>query len=306
MDLYKELCSYKSEIDEIITTSLAGRKSRRLPLSSRKIITAIEAKAGIDHAYMKKMDGYFVDTFAQIDEAKGELSSANLRLVVSVAKRFIGKGLSFPDLVQEGNIGLMKAIDKYDHRRGFRFSTYAIWWIRQAIKRALDDKSRMIRVPVTILEMTKNVARIKKEMLQESSAEPSLYDISKRLKVPMGKLVSTLKLTKEPLSLETPMGDDDGYLSDFIEDSGSNSPLNGIISKDLKRQIERLLLTLNPKEERILRLRFGIGNDQPCSLEEIAKEYDVTRERIRQIETRAIKKLREPAAFSGLEQFIGS
>jgi RNA polymerase primary sigma factor len=164
----------------------------------------------------------------------------------------------------------------------------------------------MIRVPVTILEMTKNVARIKKEMLQESSAEPSLYDISKRLKVPMGKLVSTLKLTKEPLSLETPMGDDDGYLSDFIEDSGSNSPLNGIISKDLKRQIERLLLTLNPKEERILRLRFGIGNDQPCSLEEIAKEYDVTRERIRQIETRAIKKLREPAAFSGLEQFIGS
>jgi RNA polymerase primary sigma factor len=306
MDLYKEFCRYKSEIDEIMTASLAGRKSRRLPLSSRRIITALEAKAGIDHAYMKKMEGYFGDIFAQIDEAKGELSSANLRLVVSVAKRFIGKGLSFPDLVQEGNIGLMKAIDKYDHRRGFRFSTYAIWWIRQAIKRALDDKSRMIRVPVTILEMTKNVARIKKEMLQESSAEPSLFDISKRLKVPMGKLVSTLKLTKEPLSLETPMGDDDGYLSDFIEDGGSNSPLNGIISKDLKRQIERLLLTLNPKEERILRLRFGIGNDQPCSLEEIAKEYDVTRERIRQIETRAIKKLREPAAFSGLEQFIGS
>jgi RNA polymerase primary sigma factor len=221
-----------------------------------------------------------------------------------VAKRFIGKGLSFPDLVQEGNIGLLKAIDKYDYRRGFRFSTYAIWWIRQAVKRALDDKSRMIRVPVTILEMTKNVAKAKKEMIQEFSAEPSLYDISKKLKVPMAKLVSTLKLTKEPLSLETPVGDDDGFLSDFIEDGGAYSPLNGIVAKDLQKQIEKILLTLNPKEERILRLRFGIGNDQPCSLEEIAQEYDVTRERIRQIETKAIKKLREPAGCFGLEQFI--
>jgi RNA polymerase primary sigma factor len=304
LELCRELCHTRDEINRIITTLSADGSLRRLPVSARRTIAEIEKKTGIGYADMKKFIGYFDYVFAEIDETKGAISTANLRLVVSVAKRFIGKGLSFPDLVQEGNIGLLKAIDKYDYRRGFRFSTYAIWWIRQAVKRALDDKSRMIRVPVTILEMTKHVAKAKKEMIQESSAEPSLYDIAKRLKVPMGKLVSTLKLTKEPLSLETPVGDDDGFLSDFIEDSGAYSPLNGIIAKDLQRQMEKLLLTLNPKEERILRLRFGIGNDQPCSLEEIAQEYDVTRERIRQIETKAIKKLREPAGCFGLEQFI--
>jgi RNA polymerase primary sigma factor len=306
LELCRELRSNISEISRILAESSPDGSFRRLPAAARRSISAVEEKTGINYDDMKKFIAAVDKICIGIDETKEAISSANLRLVVSVAKRFIGKGLSFPDLVQEGNIGLMKAIDKYDYRRGFRFSTYAIWWIRQAVKRALDDKSRMIRVPVTILEMTKNVARAKKEMVQESNCEPSLYDISKRLKVPMCKLVSTLKLTKEPLSLETPVGDDDGFLSDFIEDTDTCSPLKNIVTKDLKNQIEKLLLTLSPKEERILRLRFGIGDDLPCSLEEIAQEYEVTRERIRQIEIKAIKKLRDPAAFRGLEQFISN
>jgi RNA polymerase primary sigma factor len=309
-DLTREFCrelrGFSDAIGSIIETGSPDGSFRRLPAAARRSIADIEDKAGIDYACMKKFLSAIDTLQTGIDETKEAISSANLRLVVSVAKRFIGKGLSFPDLVQEGNIGLMKAIDKYDYRRGFRFSTYAIWWIRQAVKRALDDKSRMIRVPVTILEMTKNVARVKREMLQESNLEPSLYDISKKLKVPMGKLVSTLKLTKEPLSLETPVGDDDGFLSDFIEDTETCNPLKNIVTKDLKDQIEKLLMTLSPKEERILRLRFGIGDDLPCSLEEIAQEYEVTRERIRQIEIKAIKKLRDPAFCRGLEQFIAN
>jgi RNA polymerase primary sigma factor len=301
---YDELVKTSDAIEEIIRESSGKQKSHRIPLAARKLITEYEDKIGISYHEMKKFMGYFGGILREIDDAKNAMSEGNLRLVVSVAKRFIGKGLSFADLVQEGNIGLMKAIDKFDYRRGFRFSTYAIWWIRQAIKRALYDKSRMIRVPVTILEMTKHVSRMKREMTQELCGEPSLVDISSRLKVPMAKLVSTMRLTREPLSLETPIGDDDGHLSDFIEDGGAYSPLKGIVSKDLKRQIEKLLVTLNPKEERILRLRFGIGSDHPCSLEEIAQEYEVTRERIRQIETKAIQKLREPAVSCCLEQFI--
>ncbi len=301
--LYEEVSKTMDSIEGIIRDS-AEQKPRRLPLSARKAIKVHEEAIGISYVELKKFMGYFGGAVREIDEAKNAMSEGNLRLVVSVAKRFIGKGLSFPDLVQEGNIGLMKAIDKFDYRRGFRFSTYAIWWIRQAIKRALDDKSRMIRVPVTILEMTKHVSRTKREMTQELCDEPSLVDVASRLKVPMTKLVSTMRLTREPLSLETPIGDDDGHLSDFIEDGGAYSPLKGIVSKDLKRQIEKLLFTLNPKEERILRLRFGIGSDHPCSLEEIAQEYEVTRERIRQIETKAIQKLREPALGCCLEQFI--
>ncbi len=302
--LYDEYAIAAKEIEQIIEESTAGHKSKKVPAAARRTIAEHEQKIGISYVEMKRFTGYFAAALHEIDEAKNAMSEGNLRLVVSVAKRFIGKGLSFPDLVQEGNIGLMKAIDKFDYRRGFRFSTYAIWWIRQAIKRALDDKSRMIRVPVTILEMTKQVSRTKREMTQELKDEPSLYDISSRLRVPMTKLVSTMRLTREPLSLETPIGDDDGHLSDFIEDGGAYSPLKGIVRKDLKRQIEKLLYTLNPKEERILRLRFGIGNDHPCSLEEIAQEYEVTRERIRQIETKAIQKLREPALSCCLEQFI--
>ncbi|MGO9377684.1 MAG: RNA polymerase sigma factor RpoD/SigA [Dissulfurispiraceae bacterium] len=303
-NFYTELVNTTGQILEIMKESTGGEKSRRVSASARRTIKEHEERIGITYGEMKKFMDYFGGIIGEIDDAKNAMSEGNLRLVVSVAKRFIGKGLSFPDLVQEGNIGLMKAIDKFDYRRGFRFSTYAIWWIRQSIKRALDDKSRMIRVPVTILEMTKHVSRMKREMTQEMCDEPSLADIASRLKVPMIKLVSTMRLTREPLSLETPIGEDDGHLSDFIEDGGAYSPLKGIVSKDLKRQIEKLLFTLNPKEERILRLRFGIGNDHPCSLEEIAQEYEVTRERIRQIETKAIQKLREPALSCCLDQFI--
>jgi RNA polymerase primary sigma factor len=301
---YDELANTVGEIESIMRESHTGHKPKRVPIATRRIIKEHEEKIGITYSEMKKFMNYFGGVIREIDDARNAMSEGNLRLVVSVAKRFIGKGSSFSDHVQEGNIGLMKAIDKFDYRRGFRFSTYAIWWIRQGIKRALDDKSRMIRVPVTILQMAKHVSRMKRKMTQELRDEPSLVDVASRLKVPMAKLISTMSLTREPLSLETPIGDDDGHLSDFIEDGGAFSPLKGIVSKDLKRQIEKLLFTLNPREERILRLRFGIDNDHPCSLEEIAQEYELTRERIRQIETKAIQKLREPALSCCLEQFI--
>jgi RNA polymerase primary sigma factor len=301
---YDELANTVGEIESIIRESYTGFKPKRVPIAARRIIKEHEEKIGITYSEMKKFMNYFGGVIREIDDARNAMSEGNLRLVVSAAKRFIGKGSSFSDHVQEGNIGLMKAIDKFDYRRGFRFSTYAIWWIRQSIKRALDDKSRMIRVPVTILELTKKVSRMKREMTQELCDEPSLIDVASRLKVPMVRLVSSMKLTREPISLETPTGDDDGHLSDFIEDGGVYSPLKGIVSKDLKRQIEKLLFTLNPKEERILRLRFGIGSDHACSLEEISQEYKVTRERIRQIEAKAIRKLREPALSCCLEQFI--
>ncbi len=301
---YDELAKTVREIESIMRESCTEHKPKRVPIAARRIIKEHEERIGITYGEMKKFMNYFAGVILEIDDAKNAMSEGNLRLVVSEAKRFIGKGSSFPDHVQEGNIGLMKAIDKFDYRRGFRFSTYAIWWIRQAIKRALDDKSRMIRVPVSILEVTKQVSRTKRKMTQELSAEPSLVDVASRLKVPIAKLISGMKLTREPLSLETPIGDEDGHLSDFIEDGGAYSPLKGIVSKDLKRQIEKLLFTLNPKEERILRLRFGIGSDHPCSLEEISREYKVTRERIRQIESKAIQKLREPAHSCCLEQFI--
>ena len=301
---YDELANTVGEIESIMRESYTGRKPKRVSISARRIIKEHEEKIVITYSEMKKFINYFGGVIREIDDAKKAMSEGNLRLVVSAAKCFIGKGSSFSDHVQEGNIGLMKAIDKFDYRRGFRFSTYAIWWIRQSIKRALDDKSRMIRVPVTILELTKKVSRMKREMTQELCDEPSLIDVASRLKVPMVRLVSSMKLTREPISLETPTGDDDGHLSDFIEDGGVYSPLKGIVSKDLKRQIEKLLFTLNPKEERILRLRFGIGSDHACSLEEISQEYKVTRERIRQIEAKEIRKLREPALSCCLEQFI--
>ena len=277
--LYDELAKTVYEIESVMGESSTEQRPKRVPIAARRTIEGHEERIGITYSEMKKFMNHFAGVIRETDDAKNAMSEANLRLVISVAKRFIGKGSSFPDHVQEGNIGLMKAIDKFDYRRGFRFSTYAIWWIRQAIKRALDDKSRMIRVPVSILEVTKQVSRVKREMTQELSDEPSLVDVASRLKLPMAKLVFGMKLTREPLSLETPIGDEDGHLSDFIEDGGAYSPLKGIVSKDLKRQIEKMLFTLNPKEERILRLRFGIGSDHPCSLEEIAQEYKLTRER---------------------------
>lgn len=238
-------------------------------------------------------------------EAKDAMIKANLRLVISIAKRYTGKGLSFPDLIQEGNIGLMRAVEKFEYRRGFKFSTYATWWIRQSITRALADQSRTIRIPVHIGEVINRVASTARELVRDLGYEPSHENIAARVKMPAEKVRAILEIAKEPVSLDTPANEeDDNRLGDFIEDRSTLSPLDVLINDNLKSQIENILCTLTPKEERILRRRYGIGVDRPCTLEEIGEEFAVTRERIRQIEVKAIRKLRHSPQGGDLRMFI--
>lgn len=238
-------------------------------------------------------------------EAKKALIEANLRLVISIAKKYIGKGLSFSDLIQEGNIGLMRACDKFEYQRGYKFSTYATWWVRQAITRALADQSRTIRIPVHMVETMNRITKIARELVQELGREPVPEEIAYKTGIPVEKVKTILKISREPISLETPIGDEeDSHLGDFIEDKSVESPLNAAIQSDLKDQIDKALCTLNPKEEKILRKRFGLGEDAPATLEEVGKEFNVTRERIRQIEVSAIRKLRHPSRTKWLKAFI--
>lgn len=238
-------------------------------------------------------------------KAKEELIKANLRLVISVAKRYIGKGLSFSDLVQEGNIGLMRAVEKFEYRRGYKFSTYATWWIRQAIIRALADQSRTVRIPVHIIETLNKITKASKELVQEMGREPFPDEIAERLKIPVEKVRVIFKLTKESVSLETPVGEnEDVVLRDFIEDKTMISPLDIAIQDDMKEQIEKMLRSLTSKEQKVIRRRFGIGGDVPRTLEEVGQEFVVSRERIRQIEGRALRKLRHPSRSKWLREFI--
>jgi RNA polymerase primary sigma factor len=238
-----------------------------------------------------------------VRQAKRELMEANLRLVVSVAKRYLGSELSLLDLVQEGNIGLMKAVDRFQYRRGFKFSTYATWWIRQAITRAIADHSRTIRIPVHMVETLNRISRINRSLVNEMGREPTPEELSRRTGVPAPKVRLILESSRKPLSLETPIGED-SQLGDFLEDKGAGSPNDSLISQDLTTQVERALSTLSPKEKKILRLRFGIGEEGEHTLEEVGKRFDVTRERIRQIETKALRKLRHPLRGRALRAFV--
>lgn len=268
-------------------------------------IKGYERLIGATYAEMKDAMKSISEGMDEISNAKDEMIEANLRLVISIAKRYIGKGLSFPDLIQEGNIGLMRAVDKFEYRRGYKFSTYATWWIRQAITRALADQSRTIRIPVHMVEVISRISKATRELVQELGDEPSPEDIASRVNMPVDKVRAILKLSKEPISLETPIGEEeDSHLRDFIEDKAAPSPLDVAINDDLKAQIERVLCTLNPKEAKIIRKRFGIGEDFPRTLEEVGQEFDVTRERIRQIEVKAIRKLKHPARSKWLRVFI--
>ncbi|MDX9714779.1 MAG: sigma-70 family RNA polymerase sigma factor [Dissulfurispiraceae bacterium] len=284
------------------------KKSEKKPFDEKNLviikkIKEIEKKVGISPDKLQGMINNFDTTREQIRNAKDEMIEANLRLVIGIAKRYIGKGTNFSDLLQEGNIGLMRAVDKFEYKRGFKFSTYATWWIRQTIKRALSEQSRTIRIPIHTLELMNRISRISREIAQNNNCEPTAEEIAMRLNIPLKKINSIMKIVKEPMSIESPFREEElASLEDFISDTSSPSPFDEIVSSDLKVTLRTELRNLDPKEMMILERRFGLSGDNPTTLEQLGAEMEVTRERVRQIEQKAIKKLQGSTALRSFLQ----
>lgn len=274
-------------------------------LRAQKKLIALEEETKLSITEIKEINRQMTVGEAKARRAKKEMVEANLRLVISIAKKYTNRGLQFLDLIQEGNIGLMKAVDKFEYRRGYKFSTYATWWIRQAITRSIADQARTIRIPVHMIETINKLNRISRQILQETGLEPTPEELSKRMLLPEDKIRKILKIAKEPISMETPIGDDeDSHLGDFIEDGAVLSPVDSATIEGLRESIHEVLASLTPREAKVLRMRFGIDMNTDHTLEEVGKQFDVTRERIRQIEAKALRKLRHPTRSEPLRSFL--